>query len=202
MSEPAPHDAPAILRLRQATPPGWTAAVLTDIDAFLQDHAHNERKVVMAALSLAGQHFRRVELVSAMIELAEEELSHFRRVQELLAERGQTIGQDKPDPYAGPMHKLLRKADFNEYLLDRLVVFAVVEARGCERFQLLAEALPTGTLKDFYAELYKAEARHHGLFSGLAQRYFGREVFGRRLDVVLDAEAAIIRSLPLRAALH
>ena len=83
-----------------------------------------------------------------------------------------------------------------------LIVFGVVEARGCERFQLLADALPEGSLKDFYTELFKCEARHHGLFSGLAQSLFGREVFGGRLDGILDAEAAIVAELPLRAALH
>ena len=191
-----------ILRLRHATDPGWARAVLGDVDAFLQDHAHNERKVVRAALILAAQHHQHRDLVAAMLELAAEELSHFQRVHDLLAERGKTIGQDQPDPYAGAMHKLLRKGDVHEYLLDRLIVFAVVEARGCERFQLVAQALEPGPLADFYTELFKAEARHHGLFTGLAQRIFGREAFTARLDQILEAEGAIVRDLPHRAALH
>lgn len=191
-----------ILRLRCASDPRWVDAVLGDLDAFLQDHAHNERKVVQAALTLAAQNPGRTELVAAMLDLAAEELSHFQRVHDLLAARGVGIGFDQPDPYAGPMHKLLRKRDVNEYLLDRLIVFAVVEARGCEKFQLLAEALPPGDLKDFYTELFKAEARHHGLFSGLAQQYFGRAVFAERLDTILEAEADIVRGLEPRAALH
>jgi tRNA 2-(methylsulfanyl)-N6-isopentenyladenosine37 hydroxylase len=191
-----------ILRLRQATDPRWVDAVLADVDAFLQDHAHNERKVVQAALTLAAQNPGRVELVAAMLELAQEELSHFHQVHDLLAARGQTIGFDQPDPYAGPMHKLLRRRDVNEYLLDRLIVFAVVEARGCEKFQRLADALPSGNLRAFYTDLFKAEARHHSLFTGLAQQYFGREAFAARLDTILDAEAAIVRTLEPRAALH
>ena len=100
------------------------------------------------------------------------------------------------------MHKLLRKRDAHEYLLDRLLVFGVVEARGCERFRMVHEALPDGELKDFYGTLYKAEARHHGLFTGIAERYYGRETMRARLNTILDAEAALVASLPHRAALH
>jgi len=191
-----------VLRLRFDTSPRWAEVVLTDLDSFLQDHAHAERKVVQAALQLAGHNPRRSELVDAMIDLAGEELAHFGQVHALLLARGSNLGQDQPDPYAGGMHRLLRKADMNEYLLDRLIVFGVVEARGCERFQLVHEALPPGELKDFYGALYRAEARHHGLFTGLAERYYGRDALRSRLDEILDAEAELVASLPHRAALH
>jgi tRNA-(ms[2]io[6]A)-hydroxylase len=191
-----------VLRLRYSTPPAWQEEVLRDLDSFLQDHAHAERKVVGAALQLAAHNPRRSDLVDAMIELASEELTHFGQVHRLLVSRGATLGQDKPDPYAGAMHRLLRKADMNEYLLDRLLVFGVVEARGCERFRLVHEILPAGALRDFYGTLYKAEARHHGLFVGLAERYFGRDRVTPRLDEILDAEAEIVAALPHRAALH
>jgi tRNA-(ms[2]io[6]A)-hydroxylase len=191
-----------VLRLRFATDSGWALEVLKDLDAFLQDHAHNERKVVQAALQLAAHNPRRRELVKAMIELAGEELTHFGQVHELLLQRGTHLGFDQPDPYAGGMHTLLRKADVKEYLLDRLLVFGVVEARGCERFQLIHEALPAGPLKSFYGDLYRAEARHHGLFTGLAERYFGRDTMHDRLDAILDAEAALVASLPHRSAVH
>jgi len=191
-----------VLRLRFDTDPAWARVVLTDLDAFLQDHAHNERKVVQAALQLAAHNPRRSDLVAAMIELAGEELTHFGQVHALLLARGSNLGQDKPDPYAGGMHKLLRKADMDEYLLDRLLVFGVVEARGCERFRLVHEALPEGPLKDFYGTLYRAEARHHGLFTGLAETYYGRDVVRSRLSEILAAEAELVASLPHRAALH
>lgn len=191
-----------MLRLRHATDPRWTDAVLADLDAFLSDHAHNERKVVGSALALAGHHPLRSDLVRAMTELAAEELGHFGQVHALLLARGATLGFDQPDPYAGPLNKLLRRRDVNEYLLDRLLVFAVVEARGCERFKLLADALPPGDLKEFYTELFRCEARHHGLFTGLAQQIFDRATVLARLDEILEAEGAIVARLPFRAALH
>lgn len=191
-----------MLRLRYQTPRDWQDAVLTDVDAFLQDHAHAERKVATSALTLAAQSFRHSELVTAMVELAQEEITHFGQVHELLLARGKTLGQDRPDPYMGPMFKLLRKRDVNEYLLDRLLLFGVVEARGCERFRMVSEVLPAGPVRDFYVELTRCEARHHALFVRLARRYFDGEQVTARLDTLLDAEAEIVAGLPFRAALH
>ena len=70
------------LMLREApvaTPPGWTAAVLADFDAFLLDHAANERKASSAALALVAHYPDRPELVERCIALAIEELSISRR---------------------------------------------------------------------------------------------------------------------------
>jgi len=191
-----------MFRLRYETPAAWGEAISSDFVPFLQDHGHNERKVAAQALTLAQQNHRRPELVADMIELAQEELSHFKQVHDLLAARGHTIGQDKPDPYAGPLRKLLRKQDANEYLLDRLVIFSVIEARGCERFKIASEVLPEPELRAFYKELFTCEARHHGLFLDHARRLFGREVADARMDDFLSAEAEIVRGLPIRAALH
>jgi tRNA-(ms[2]io[6]A)-hydroxylase len=191
-----------MLGLRHATPVSWAPLAVADLDRFLQDHAANERKVSASALTLAVHHPERAELVEAMIDLAREELEHFKRVHDLLVERGRPLGQDSPDPYMGALHRRMRKLRAREYLLDRLIVFAIVEARGCERFALLARALEPGPLRDFYTHLTRAEARHHALFLHLAHTYYGKAEVAARLDEVLDAEAEIARRLPLRAALH
>ncbi len=191
-----------MLHLGCATAAGWVAAVRCDLDAFLKDHAANERKVSASALTLAVHYPERRPLTDAMVRLAREELDHFGRVYELLRRRGLTLAQDAPDPYMGALQRLMRKRDMDEYLLDRLVVFAVVEARACERFGLLADALPEAELRDFYAELARAEARHHALFLRLARRHAGPAVVAARLDEVLRAEAAVVARLPWRAALH
>ena len=69
-----------MLRLRSATPDAWVAAVTADLDAFLADHAANERKVSGSALRLAVHYPERRPLVDAMVGLAREELEHFARV--------------------------------------------------------------------------------------------------------------------------
>jgi tRNA-(ms[2]io[6]A)-hydroxylase len=191
-----------MLRLGTATSPAWVVAVQSDVDAFLQDHAANERKVSGSALQLAVQHPERHGLVDAMVALAQEELEHFARVHALLRQRGRGLAQDVPDPYMGALRRVIRKADVRTFLLDRLLVFGVVEARACERFGLLAEALPEPDLRAFYAELTRAEARHHALFVRLAQDVAPRPRVTARLAEVLDAEAAIVAALPPRPALH
>ncbi len=191
-----------MFRLLYETPKEWQEAVQADLIAFMQDHCHNERKAAVAAVTLAHQQFRRPELVEAAIELAMEELEHFKQVHDLLKARGHTIGQDRPDPYTGPLYKLLRKADQNEFVLDRLLLFSLVELRGCERFKLAAEVMPDPELQDFYRKLFECEALHHGKYLELARKYFGRDVADARLQELLEAEAEIVRNLPIRAALH
>ncbi|MEM9691534.1 MAG: tRNA-(ms[2]io[6]A)-hydroxylase [Myxococcota bacterium] len=191
-----------MLRLRHDTPAAWTDVALAELDAFLQDHAANERKVSHSALSLVAQHPTRQKLVETLIEIAQEELEHFRQVYELLAARGQTLGQDVADPYMSRLFKAVKSRDFEAYLLDRLLLFGIVEARGCERFLMLAEALTDPALKAFYTELGQCEARHHATYVSLARHYFAREQVDARLDVLLDLEASVARELPLAPKLH
>ena len=113
---------------------------------------------------------------------------------------GGSLGADSKDVYVGELLGLVRRGpDF--YLLDRLLVAGVVEARGCERFRLLAEGLDA-ELAAFYRDFAKGEARHAALFVRLAKIYFSTDVVDRRLDELLASEAEIVASLPLRPALH
>lgn len=190
-----------MLRLRLATPESWLPTILRDLDTFLLDHAACERKASAMAMSMVAHYPDRDELVREMCDLALEELEHFRQVVHLLQERGLHLGPDGKDPYVGALLRHVRKGA-GEYFLDRLLVAGVVEARGCERFGLVAEGLPPGPLKTFYEDITRAEARHHGLFVRLARVYFPDEVVDTRLDQWLETEAEIIRTLPIRVALH
>jgi tRNA-(ms[2]io[6]A)-hydroxylase len=192
-----------MLGLRWQTPRAWVDAVLADFVTFLQDHAANERKVSQSALVLATHYPNRADLVDLALEIAEEELAHFRDVWRLLKTRGEPLGPDAPDPYMKALFALMRKRDMDEYLLDRLVLYAIVEARGCERFGLVADALPeSDPLKAFYLDLTRSEARHHAHYLRLARAYFPADVVAERLDALLDHEAEIARALPFRPALH
>lgn len=191
-----------MLRLRTSTSATWLATVLANLDAFLQDHCANERKASASAVLLAVHYPERRALVDAMVELAREEFEHFTQVYDVLTRRGLTLGIDSPDPYMGALTRLMRKGNSLQFLLDRLLVFGIVEARGCERFEILSGALPDAALRAFYAELTRSEARHHGLFLRLAFAAAPRPTVQARLDALLDAEAAIIAELPVRAAVH
>jgi tRNA-(ms[2]io[6]A)-hydroxylase len=187
-------------RVRSPTPPAWLDAVRADFGTFLQDHAACERKASATAMMLASHYRDKDELVRAMVDLACEELEHFRRVFEVLVRRGSTLGPDAKDAYVGRMLALVRRGP-DAYLLDRLLVAGVVEARGCERFRLLGEALE-GEMGDLYREFAAGEAGHAALFVRLARAYFPAGVVEVRLDALLSAESEIVASLPVRAALH
>lgn len=187
--------------LRTPTDPRWAQCVMDDFDAFLVDHAACERKASATGMSFVVRYPDRPAILDAMIEFAREELEHFHRVYRVIASRGLRLGPDTPDPYVGALRAWVR-AGRDERLLDRLLVAAVVEARGCERFGLVAQALPDGELRALYQELTRSEARHHGLFVRLARECAPNEVVEERLAMLLDAEAEIVAALPLRPALH
>ena len=135
-----------MIELRYDTPRAWVAIVESDLVAFLQDHAANEHRVSRSALSLALQHPEREALVDAMVEIAVEELDHFKQVYGLLKARGATLGQGLADPYMRSLRKQVSDPDRERWLLHRLVLFAVVERRGFERFSLLGEHLADAEL--------------------------------------------------------
>lgn len=141
------------------------------------------------------------DIVNAMAALAIEELAHFREVIKLLHERDLTLGADSKDVYVNALRKLMRKGT-DVYLLDRLLIGSIIEARGCERFALIAAALPEGELKRFYLAITESEARHEDLFIGLARIYFDERAIEQRMNELLDAEARVVADLPIVAALH
>jgi len=174
---------------------------MDDFDRFLLDHAAAEKKASGMALSMVSHYPDRTRLVAAMTDLAVEEMVHFREVVKLVQSRGLVLGADEKDPYVNAIRALIRQGS-DVYLLDRLLTAGVIEARGAERFGLVAEALPEGDLKNFYRSITRSECRHFELFLDLAREYFSAEVIESRWQALLDAEGEIIRDLPLRAALH
>ncbi|MEM8610081.1 MAG: tRNA-(ms[2]io[6]A)-hydroxylase [Myxococcota bacterium] len=190
-----------MLRLRCETDPAWVDVVKSDFDAFLLDHAACERKASATALKLVSHYSDRTLLVRTLIPFAQEELEHYARVMEIVLDRGLSTQPDEKDPYVGALMGLIERGP-EQYFLDRLLVLGVVEARGCERFGMIAEALDPGPLKQFYLDITRSEARHHGVFVRLAREYFPAKRVEGRLGMLLDREAAIVQELPLRPAVH
>jgi len=187
--------------LRHATPTAWIETVTADFDSFLLDHAAAEKKASGMAISMLSHYPDRVELVSAMADLAVEELTHYREVVKWIHRRGLVTAADQKDPYVLEFRKSIRQGR-EAYLLDRLLTASIIEARGAERFALVAEALELGAMKSFYQAIARSEQRHYTLFLDLAGRYIDQEVIDRRWDELLAIEADIVRKLPIRAALH
>jgi tRNA 2-(methylsulfanyl)-N6-isopentenyladenosine37 hydroxylase len=187
--------------LRVATSPDWAPLALESPDRLLQDHAHCEKKAAATAISLIATYPERSELAQPLVRLAQEETQHFFRVLAELTRRGHALERDHGDPYAHALLELAR-APREERLLDRILISAIIEARSCERFQLLGESDAEPRLARLYGDLFLAEARHHELFVKLAGRLFGPAIADARLDTLLDAEARIVKALPLRPAIH
>lgn len=187
--------------LLYATPEAWSETVLVDFDRFLQDHAAAEKKASGMAISMLSHYPDRVELVAAMADLAIEELTHYREVVKWIHRRGILTAPDEKDEYVTRLRKSLRRGT-GEYLLDRLLTAGVIEARGAERFGLIADALEQGPLKKFYQSITRSEERHHELFLELAGLYSEPAIVQQRWQELLEIEADIVRTLPLRAALH
>ena len=190
-----------MLALRYQTPDAWTEVVLADFDRFLVDHAACERKASATGLNFVVRYPDRVEMIGPMIAFAREELTHFQQAWAWVKKRGLKLAADEKDLYIRRLMKHVR-AGGEERLLDRLLMAAVVEARGHERFGLVAAALPEGRLKTFYTSITASEGRHRTFFLDMAALYFDEETIADRLDAFLDYEAAAISDLPLRPAVH
>ena len=183
------------------TNPSWIQAVLSDFDSFLQDHAAAEKKASGMAISMLSHYPDRILLVTKMTDLAIEELIHYREVLRWIHSRGLVTASDTKDLYVLGLRQVIRK-ETNAFLLDRLLTASVIEARGAERFALIADAIEIPPLKIFYQSLAKSEARHYRLFLDLAEEYFDSSVIELRWKEILDIEAEVVSELPIRAALH
>lgn len=184
-----------------ATPQSWLSVVLADFDSFLKDHASCEKKASGMALNIASHYPDRPGLLMAMADLAVEELTHYREVLKLLAARGIPPGPDSKDPYVRGLNALIRRGP-EHFLLDRLLVAAIVEKRGSERFGLIASAHGDPAVQRFYRAISTSEDRHWQLFLDLAEEHCADPEAPGRLAELVAAEADLMTAQPLRAALH
>jgi tRNA-(ms[2]io[6]A)-hydroxylase len=144
----------------------WVDAACEHWRALLIDHANCEKKAASSALALIFAYPEDGALTAAVSRLAREELRHFEQVSQLLRRLGVPFERQRPGRYATRLraalhsHEPLRKVDL-------LLSNALIEARSCERFALLAPRLAE-PLGSFYATLARSEARHFELYARLA----------------------------------
>lgn len=203
-----------MLGLKVPTDGEWAAAAMRDADAVLVDHAHCELKAASNALSLVARHPGDAALALALADLAREEIEHFQQVIAVLTARGVAIGPPVVDPYAAALRRAandLPRGPGVTVLVDRLLVGALIEARSCERFRLLADAAQAGDaeLHALWRELLASEARHYRTFVDLAVGAAGgdRACVVDRLERLAGAEAVIVSALAAsggvsRATIH
>jgi tRNA-(ms[2]io[6]A)-hydroxylase len=189
------------INLLSDTSPEWLKVVLSDFDAFLLDHANCERKASALAMSLVVKYPDRIKVVTGLIDLAQEELEHFREVYGILEQRGLILQKDEPDPYIKQLINAARHGR-DEHFIDRMLIASVIECRGAERFGILARELADEALREFYDRLHKAELKHGHQFAQLLLTEYSEETVYTRLDELMQIETEIIGQLELRPALH
>ena len=138
--------------------------------------------------------FAYVDSVPLVVELSgivREELEHFQQVLELLQRRGIPFRRLKPGSYGRQLNDLVSKQE-PQRAVDRFLIAALIEARSCERFDLLRRHVRDQELADFYSGLFESEARHHATYVQFARQFVSAEEVQTRLQELSHAEAEII----------
>jgi tRNA-(ms[2]io[6]A)-hydroxylase len=174
--------------LLAATPLAWVDAAVDGWRELLVDHANCEKKAASTALALIFAYPEDSGLGLALSRLAREELRHFEQVQGAMTELGVPFARQKPGRYAAGLRSALRTSEPGRKL-DLLLTGALIEARSCERFRLLAVRLPA-PLGRFYGRLAESEARHFELYVGLARERAAGE-WADRLHALAQTEAEL-----------
>lgn len=190
-----------MLSLKSVSSDRWLAQVRDNLPELLIDHAHCEKKAAGTAMNLLFAYVDHVELCGAMTEIVQEELAHFHLVLDLLARRGIRFRRLSPSSYGRRLHELIRKKE-PQRAVDRLLVAALIEARSCERFDILARELDDRELAAFFGSLFESEARHHSTYVRLAKNFAPEKEVRARLEELATAEAAIIAEGDPVARMH
>lgn len=192
-----------MFKLKLPTDPRWVNIVEKNIEEILTDHAYCEQKAATNAITIVVKFPEKTELVNAMLELAQEELSHFKQVHDKLTERGFVLGRERKDEYVNLLYEFQRKGGSREvHLIDRLLFGAMIEARSCERFKVLSENINDEDLQQFYRKLMISEANHYTMFIGFARKYAEEENVDERWQQWLDYEGEIIKGFGLKETIH
>ena len=193
-----------ILKLQLPTDPLWVKNIVeSNIEEILTDHAFCEQKAASNAITLIVQNPGLSDLVQEMAALVQEEMDHFKRVHDIILERGYTLGRERKDDYVNELRKFLASGGNRDaQLLDRLLLSAMIEARSCERFKVMSEHINDEQLSAFYHELMVSEATHYTMFIRLAKKYCGHLDVDMRWKEFLDYEAQVIRNYGKRETIH
>jgi tRNA-(ms[2]io[6]A)-hydroxylase len=177
--------------------------VESNIEELLTDHAFCEQKAASNAITLIVQNPNLSDLVQDMAMLVQEEMDHFKRVHDIIIERGFVLGRERKDDYVNELRKFIivggSRAD---QLVDRLLFSAMIEARSCERFKVLSENINDEQLSKFYHELMISEATHYAMFIRLAKKYAGDIDVDKRWKQYLDYEARVVQNYGKSETIH
>jgi len=192
-------DVKNILGLQLPTDPRWVDLASISLEDILTDHAYCEQKAATSCISLIQRYSDKEKLVQELAPIVTEEWGHFRMVLQELQKRGLKLGKQRKDEYVNALMKFEMKGGSEEdRFLDKLLIFALIEARSCERFKRLSEGLNDKYLSNFYRRFMESEAGHYTLFIELAETYINKEKVRKRWKQWLEEEKKIMKELKVR----
>ena len=191
-----------VLRLQLPTDPRWVNIVEKNIEEILTDHAWCEQKATTNAITIITMVPEYPEIITELLKIAQEEIEHFQMVHEIIKKRGYTFGRERKDDYVGQLFKFIVQGTRENYIIDRMLFAAMIEARSCERFKVLTENIKDEELKVFYKELMISEANHYTTFIGFARQLGDPEKVNKRWEEWLEYEGEIIKSYGKKETVH
>jgi tRNA-(ms[2]io[6]A)-hydroxylase len=189
--------------LAAPTPSGWVDAAVAGWREILVDHAHCEKKAASSALALIFAYPEDEAGALVLSRLAREELRHFEQVTRLMRRLHIRHERRQPSRYATGLRSAVARAE-PDRRLDLLLTGALIEARSCERFALLAPRL-AAPMGEFYAGLQAAEARHFEVYVQLARSTCQPDAPDRwreRLAALAAVEADLITATDPQLRFH
>jgi tRNA-(ms[2]io[6]A)-hydroxylase len=188
-----------MLHLELATDPRWVNLAEKSIEDILTDHAYCEQKAASSCISLIQNYPHLEKLVEELSPIVTEEWGHFRSVLKELKKRNLKLGKQRKDEYVNALIKHQKKdGSPSERLLDKLLIFALIEARSCERFKILSEGLADEYLRVFYRKFMESEAGHYTLFMELARLYIDPVLVKKRWEEWIRIETGILNEMTVR----
>ena len=188
-----------ILGLHLPTDPRWVNLAAISLEEILTDHAYCEQKAATSCISLIQRYPDKEAMVNALAPIVTEEWGHFRLVLQELRKRNLHLGKQRKDEYVNKLLQFeIKGGREDDRLLDKLLIFALIEARSCERFKRLSEGLDDDYLRNFYRRFMESEAGHYVTFIELAETYVDKEKVRKRWQEWLAYEAGVIQHLEMR----
>jgi tRNA 2-(methylsulfanyl)-N6-isopentenyladenosine37 hydroxylase len=188
-----------VLGLQLPTDPRWVNLAEISLEDILTDHAYCEQKAALSCISLIQAYPEKEKMVRELAPIVTEEWGHFRLVLAELDKRDLKLGRQRKDQYVNELRKFEHKnGDREAGLIEKLLIFALIEARSCERFRLLSKYISDPDLKDFYHKFMVAEAGHYRLFLDLAITYSSEEKVRARWEEYLNFEKELMLNLEVR----
>jgi tRNA-(ms[2]io[6]A)-hydroxylase len=192
-----------MLGLKLSTDPRWVNIAEGNLEELLTDHAWCEQKAASNAISIIAIHSEYEELVTELLDIAQEELAHFQMVHNIIKERGYTLGRERKDNYVNELFRFMKKDGSRlDALIDRLLFAAMIEARSCERFKVLSENIKDEELATFYRDLMKSEAGHYTTFLNFARQYGKDKNVDQRWKEWLAFEDELIKNYGTKETVH